>query len=353
MVTNDRTKSAPMKAPSSRIRGLDAIRFVCAFWVVMYHNTGINTPHQHVSGSLLWRVVQVAWGLSFNGAAAVMVFFVISGFAIHYSFRHGETPAWGEYYLRRYIRIGIPAAVAVALLWFAGPLPSALEKAVIWSLYAEAIYYTLYPLLMLGRRRLGWRALLALSAAGSLLVTLRDPRAPGLHEQGVALTWLVYLPTWLMGCLLAEQADSLTAAPVPRIWAWRFCVFVAAALGDLLGFHTPIGLPWTMPLFSVLVFFWLRQEIRRNRMKPPVAFLENAGVWSYSLYLMHYPALWMLYVFHVSFRPVALLTVLQLFVVMAVSYVFYLLVERPSHWLARQVKQKGALTVAPPASERA
>ena len=161
------------------------------------------------------------------------------------------------------------------------------------------------------------------------------------------------MPAWLLGCLLAEQADSLTADRVPRIWWWRFSVYAASALGGLLGFHSPIGLPWTMPLFSVLVFFWLRQEIRRNRMKPPIAFLENAGVWSYSLYLMHFPALWLLYVFHVSFRPTALLSVLQLSVVMALSYVFYLLIERPSHWLARQVKQKGALAAAPPASERA
>ena len=49
----------------SRIRGLDAIRLVCAFWVVMSHNSGIGLSHQHVSGSLLWRVTQVLWSMSF------------------------------------------------------------------------------------------------------------------------------------------------------------------------------------------------------------------------------------------------------------------------------------------------
>ena len=343
--------TVPAKAPAGRLRGFDAIRFVCAFWVVMYHDTGIGVPHHHIVGPFLWRAVQALWSLSFNGAAAVMVFFVISGFAIHYPFRHGETPAWGEYYLRRYIRIGIPAGVAVTLLWFAGPLPSSLENAVIWSLYAEAIYYTVYPLLMLGRRRLGWRGLLALSAVASLLVTLRDPRAGGLHEQGIALTWIVYLPTWLLGCLLAEQADSLTAARVPRIWAWRLTVWAAAVLGNFLGFHSPIGLPWTMPLFSVLVFFWLRQEVRQNRAKAPIPALESAGAWSYSLYLMHYPAFWLLYVFHVPMPVAPVRTFLPVLLALVTAYVFYLFVERPSHWLARQVKQNKGQVAPPPASE--
>ncbi len=344
--------TVPVKVPTSRVRGLDAIRFVCAFWVVMYHNTGIGVAHQHVSGSLLWRVAQVAWSLSFNGAAAVMVFFVISGFAIHYPFRHGETPAWGEYFLRRYIRIGIPVGVAVTLLWIAGPLPTNLEKGVLWSLYAEAIYYTLYPLLMLGRRRLGWRMLLALSVGAMLLLILLDPRAKDFHENGVAVVWIFGLPTWLLGCLLAEHSDTLTAARVPRIWAWRSAVLATAALCNLLRFHSPVGLTWTLPLFSVLVFFWLRQEIRQNRAKAPVALLEKAGAWSYSLYLVHYPAFWLFYLLHVSFHPTQLLTMLQLAFVLVLSYIFYILVERPSHWLARQAKQKKGREAAPPPSER-
>ena len=205
---------------------------------------------------------------------------------------------------------------------------------------------------MLGRRRLGWRGLLALSAAASLLVILRDPRAAGLHEQGIAFTWIIYLPTWLLGCLLAEQADSLTAARVPRIWAWRLTVWAATALGNFLGFHSPIGLPWTMPVFSVLVFFWLRQEIRQNRAKAPAPFLEKAGAWSYSLYLMHYPAFWLVSLLHISSRPALVVTTLQASAALVVAYAFYLLVERPSHWLAWQVKQKNARTAAPPASER-
>ena len=331
---------------------MDAIRFVCAFWVVMNHDMGIGiASHHHVTGSFLWRMAQALWGLSFNGGAAVMVFFVISGFAIHYPFRHGETPAWGEYFLRRYIRIGIPAAVAVMLLWHAGALPANMEKDVLWSLYAEAIYYTLYPLLMMGKRQWGWPALLVLSSGAALLVILHNPYAFGIHESGIALTWILCLPAWLLGCLLAEKSDAFTAARVPEIWAWRIGVWAVAVLCSLLAYHSPVGLQWTLLPFSILIFFWLRQEIRKNRSKGPVPFLEKAGAWSYSLYLMHLPAFWLFYLLHISLRPAFLITVLQLAFVLSISYVYYLLVERPSHWLARQAKQKGKRKAILPVSE--
>ena len=330
---------------------MDAIRFVCAYWVVMYHNTGIGQVHQHVSGSFLSRAAQVVWGSSFNGTAAVMIFFVISGFAIHYPFRHGETPVWGEYFLRRYIRIGVPVTVSVILLSLIGPYARSLQQGVLWSLYAEAIYYTLYPLMMILRRRWGWRGLLALTSGAMLLVVLHHPTLSDFHGDGVTVTWILGLPVWLLGCLLAERSDALTAARVPRIWLWRVGVVAAAGVCNLLRFHSPVGAPWTMPLFSVLVFFWLQQEIRQNRAKAPLAFLEKAGAWSYSLYLVHIPAFYFLYLWHVSFRPAPLLAAVQVLFAMLVAYVFYLLVERPSHWLARQIKQRGSRTAAPPALE--
>ena len=67
---------------------------------------------------------------------------------------------------------------------------------------------------------------------------------------------------------------------------------------------------------------------------------------------MHLPAFWLLSLLHVSSRPAPVVAALQALSALVVAYVFYLLVERPSHWLARQVKQKNARTAAPPASER-
>ena len=272
------------------------------------------------------------------GVTAVMVFFVISGFCIHYPFRHGEKPNWKEYFLRRYIRIGIPLLGALLLTRVikGDTLPI---QWVIWSLYAEIIYYTVYPVLMMIRQRAGWVWLFSLSGIATLSVVASDPHNSAMDTFSVALAWIIGLPVWLMGCLLAEQADTLTAQKVPSLWVWRIGVWAASCFCGVLRFHSPIGFPWTLPVFSILLFFWLRQEIRHFRFQAP-AFLEKAGAWSYSLYLMHNFASWIFTQLHIALPGVLLPWLLRIASALLLAYLFFLTVERPSHWLARQVKRK-------------
>ncbi len=103
----------------NRARGIDAIRFVCALWVVIWHYD-VPVPSGHSGGSLLARLFDMFLHSSFNGTSAVVVFFVISRFAIHYPFRHGEKPEWAECFGRHYVRIGIPMLTVIALLHLAG-----------------------------------------------------------------------------------------------------------------------------------------------------------------------------------------------------------------------------------------
>jgi len=99
---------------------LDALRFVLAFWVVMSHFgvfplfAGVNT-----SG---WVVRDLArlWTTSTYGIPAVIGFFIISGFCIHLPYRQNTKLLVGRYYARRYIRILIPVACAVAISRLAG-----------------------------------------------------------------------------------------------------------------------------------------------------------------------------------------------------------------------------------------
>lgn len=65
------------------IHGLDAIRFVCAFWVYMGHYGAPPLPAS-IDKSTTWGLL--ATGIYNNltpGPAAVIVFFVISGFCIN------------------------------------------------------------------------------------------------------------------------------------------------------------------------------------------------------------------------------------------------------------------------------
>ena len=71
-----------------RIRGLDSIRFIAALIVVFGHGAFLDLSawldHERMPGRLLVGI----YNNLFAGQAAVIVFFLVSGFCIHYPFRH-------------------------------------------------------------------------------------------------------------------------------------------------------------------------------------------------------------------------------------------------------------------------
>ena len=101
------------REPEHRIAGLDSIRFVCAMLVVFDHMGTLNftRPHGlHGIGKLLWTLQDHVM----NGPAAVIVFFLISGFCIHFPCRgRGRQIHLPSYLSRRLLRISLPAVAAV------------------------------------------------------------------------------------------------------------------------------------------------------------------------------------------------------------------------------------------------
>jgi peptidoglycan/LPS O-acetylase OafA/YrhL len=160
------------------------------------------------------------------------------------------------------------------------------------------------------------------------------------------LMWAVALPSWLLGCVLAERVGSPRPQTAGHIWIWRLAVLGYSILAEMYFFHGPIPLsvPVLLTPFSVLSFFWIEREIEEFRLRPAPRTLEWCGKWSYSLYLVH---------------PVVLALMLNLPLVewiswplrfaatMATALVFYFAVERPSHIFAKQVsKAAGARVIA-------
>src|SRR5438105_9261680 len=124
------------------------------------------------------RVGWLAKGLyaaTINGPAAVIVFFVVSGFCIHYPYRNGEALRPLQYYPRRYLRILLPLAGAIALANSVGVELSLFDGTVLWSIVCEEVYYLLYPFLLPLQSRYGWGTLIALAFAGATVVAWTDP----------------------------------------------------------------------------------------------------------------------------------------------------------------------------------
>jgi peptidoglycan/LPS O-acetylase OafA/YrhL len=321
------------------VAGLDSVRFVCAAWVLFGH-FGFFPVSSFVDGSpRIHRVVEAALGNLFSGPAAVIVFFVISGFCIHYPFRDGRPLPLKSYYSRRYVRILIPMAAAIAL---GVPLHldlTHLNDSILWSLLCEEIYYLLYPLVLVRlRRRMGWRPIIAVAFVLALFVVLTDPRAGNYASYGPGLNWLLGLPCWLLGCELAESIPK-HAPSTARIWTYRLGIWGLSAVTSVLRFHSPIKYPWTLNGFALCVFFWLGAEIAYQERHGAVRWLEAAGKSSYSLYLthLHGHALYLLLGLPVLARGLDW-TLATAFTYL-VCYVFYRAVEKPSHDLARQVSR--------------
>jgi len=270
----------------------------------------------------------------FNGAGAVIGFFVISGLCIHYPYRSKPLELL-PFYARRYIRILIPLGTALGVGRLIKDDLTGYYHAILWSLIAEEIYYAIYPALRIAIRKLGWKLLLSLSYALAVGLIVSRPHALMFHQFGPGLTWAVGLPSWLLGCHLAETLGNANRPEVSgtRIWAWRLSMWGLGSAASALRFHAGIGDPVTLTLMSPLLYYWLRLELtRRSR----VAVFEYGGKFSYSIYLFHglAVAVWG-FIARFLTGGAVLASTLQLTFVLAISYGFFLLIEQPSHNFAR------------------
>lgn len=325
-----------------RIAGLDSIRGLCALVVVFGHLGAPPLTHYLVTESWVDRVGRGLYSSLWNGPAAVIVFFVISGFCIHYPHTTSlRIPSIAAYSLRRYVRIGLPLLVAVALASLWDVNLSLLNLSILWSLIAELIYYTLYPMLLCIRRQTGsWAYLIIASMAFAFALASTQPAAGGYPVFGIKWNWLLGLPCWLLGCFLADSISSRRASRMVdqrTLWAWRLTILTASALAYLLRFHSPVGYPWTLNIFAVSVMFWLQREIVWFSFHRPPSVLEWFGTWSYSLYLCHELAAPLVRAHPLTNYGVAFNWLMLMGFVMSFSYFFFLLIESPSHRLAKAI----------------
>lgn len=330
----------------ARFAVLDALRFVLALWVAIGHYQAFPLFAGVDTTTRVGRFLEHAWNSVVFGTPAVIVFFVISGFCIHLPFHGDAKLAVGRYYLRRYTRILIPVAGALVVYRLSGEKlrfwgeHSILWESPLWSLLCEEIYYAAYPLLRILRRRVGWKVMFPLFFAVSAAIAARHFHSVSWHDFGPLGTALILLPVWLLGCLLAEQSDRLVAMDsTRRIWLWRFGIWLASWVSEMLHFKGGVPYTQTMVWFGVLAYFWVKNELEYNQHHAPNAYLATAGGWSYSLYLIHFQGMglyWRLglnpgYIFH---------WILTMTSSLGFSYMFYRLVEKPSHQLARKVRLK-------------
>lgn len=329
-----RAVPAPRTAVPARVenRSLNALRSVSAVLVVVYHLRTLLFEPAHAGHGAATRALYVLTGL---GPAAVLVFFVLSGYFVGGSVVAAvrrDRFRWSTYATARLTRLWVVLLPALALTaavdtvgraLFAGssvylgdpayhrtvpedlsahltPLaalgnalfvqtnlvPTFGTNASLWSLAYEASYYALLPLALCAWRagRAGRPGVCAANAAAALVVC-----AVG------GLDVLLYLPVWLLGAAVAVGRDRIAAALdrlPPRVLAVARAgavVGLAGALWATQAGYSGRNVFLLAAATAVLTALLTRDLAWRGA---PAAVLRATARYadaSYSLYAVHLP----------------------------------------------------------------
>ena len=330
-----------------RIKGLDTLRFICALIVVFGHFGFPFVEAIFLNNNGYFRLIGTAISLVFNGPAAVIVFFIISGFCINYPLtERNQKLNLYTFYIRRLTRIILPAAFSVFLYILLKVELKPPLYGTLWSILCEIIYYILYPFFFYLRKRVSWGVIsIPFFILAFILPLLNKDLMLSGNNSYVSLgylTWLIGLPCWLLGCWLSENYHRFSYLGVKRIWLVRLFVIFFIFILRVIKFHVFnifAGNCYTLNFFSLLAVVWVGYEIAYFQKHNPPKSLESFGKWSYSLYLMHPLALSLiilsnkLFTIRIDYQFFLLLTSI------IISYIFYILVENPSHKFSKYLSK--------------
>ena len=325
------------------VAGLDTLRFFAAAVVAASHFTR-NLPVRPENEAIARFFYEL--GMAANGRVAVALFFVISGFCIH--FRQAENLSLnGPIFLsRRLVRIGLPLLTVLLVSKALGPWATAALETVLWSVYCELAYYVTYPMLLACRRQRSMERLMVVGTALAALLILVLPVPTRLWGYGIATAVICY-PLWLVGAWLAER-NGRTAKPSKiALVFWRLGAITLGYILAMMHRYWIGPAPWftaaAVGLFSIR---YLPLEIAHWRETAPPRWSERFGGASYSLYLVHIlpVAYFLQFPLGLSFWPAAIAAITA---IGACAYLAFLLCERPALRIAKSIG-RGKLVVGSP-----
>ena len=382
----------------TELHSLTGLRFWLASWVVLAHQSG--------SAGYLEQAIHHIGPLRFiaHGGLAVSCFFCLSGFILTYNYGDStfSPSATRRFYLARFARIypayffslvvyapvvlrrlqignlNAPEALTALLLTLAlvqafFPRLVPVWNGPAWSLSAEAFFYTWFPWIVKRVRAFGWGGLLVL-ALSMIVVSL--PATPevvrwleaklqaheGLESLGTGLRWyagllpLVHIPQFILGIIAGVW---FLRSPRRPSRMWRLLVWGSLAVVYFLtSFALPIGFEsgaLFAPCFILLIVGLAIPSSSGIGLldSKPTRFLGEA---SYAMYILHIPlAFYVKYIDQSVLKlrgehPVVLCAI-YFAVVVLVSCLCYLYVERPLRRLITSKYVRGSSSRTAPAAD--
>ena len=231
------------------------------------------------------------------------------------------------------------AHVFMVHVWFARYFFSI--NAVFWTIAVEVHFYICYPVYLWLRRQLGSAVttvvliFVGLLANEAALLLLHRGQQYSVFQRFFLITWW----QWALGAALADTYVRGKAAGWAKLLSFKFAPAVYLVLSLLVGMndyqiHGVQLRGWILPLAcgALLGALVIRQTGH-------VPFLSNAGVYSYSIYLVHPVAFAALFALP-GYRQLPSIVGVPATVVLAtfMSWIFFLLVEQ--HFLSTRQRPR-------------
>jgi peptidoglycan/LPS O-acetylase OafA/YrhL len=303
---------------------LDQLRGLAIIFVVAYHALFQAFRRDQLEWHGWFRdfdapasflaVYPVTWGWS-----GVAIFFAISGFCIHLSYSNSRNVNTTDFLIRRWFRIYPP--YLVALIFFAFLFPHSrvdlhtkygiaeffshlfllhnLDPRSVhginvawWSIAVEFQLYLLYPLLLAGVRRFGWRTMTLFTAVVEIGMRITDGLCALTNHTPLPAYWIdspfYFWFSWSAGAVVAEAYIKKTPYPFDskHLPLWIVLAIAADLFKPLSYFSFTFVALGTA---TALVGFLQRDGAPLRLSRAASANLCLAGLCSYSLYLIHQP----------------------------------------------------------------
>ena len=363
---------------------LDAVRGIAACVVVISHCYQILPREQRldIDGTVLGHL----FSPFHNGDAAVIIFFILSGYVLTLPYLRGAQLSYPTYVIRRICRIYLPfvAMILIALLlycitgqphvaeasdWFNTLWPSERPSLVrlarhllmigteqdmtlspiMWTLIYEMRISLLFPLLVILCRDTRVAIIVALAmlvGCTKVIVALGEPIHPS-HAQnfGITVLWTIrIMPYFITGILLSKHREQ-----IHRLWNRMPTIarfgFLAAPFVILVTIHHDFFVSKTDALYDLGAAILVVAAIEVPGLQ---AFLnEKIPQWlgriSYSTYLIHPPILLVVTPILVGVLPFIFVASAVMAASLAAATLMYVLVEASAIKLGQRLTRTPTL----------
>lgn len=358
-----------------RYHSLDVVRGYAALTVVIAHTTAIgiyNNPH--IWPYLVWSPLRFLWA----GHQAVIVFFVLSGFALSKMIESAPSFKFTRYVLARAARLYFPFIFSLAFVfitqhlvmhfgyewnkgWMGVAKPVFDRDQIInhitmigfynyfeinppaWSLVYEARISVIFPFIYLLVKRFDLKAIAILLFVDvvSIFMMHKNPELYGVDPLSSTLLTIHYSFFFALGALIAKKIDLIKEFEASLSQKGCLTLFFIG----LMLYSYPFNNPWTLAqrgmgdiATSLGAAIIIASSLRISR-----GLFFNIGVYlgkiSFSLYLAHYTILSLAIILFVKTGE-ALVWAITIPASIAFAHLFTKLIDIPSIQLSRYIYRK-------------